>query len=146
MNGDLLRIVEVLHREKDIDKEVIFQGIEAAVASATKKHYGRDAEIRVVVDRETGALTAYEEDRLIDPEELGRIAAQSAKQMMIQKIREAELEDAIRDLERFNAITLGREDRIIGLKAEVNTLLEQMKRKKRYGSEKNPSPNQSQDG
>ncbi len=63
-----------------------------------------------------------------------------------QKIREAELEDAIHDLERFNAITLGREDRIIGLKAEVNTLLEQMKRKKRYGSEKKPSPNQSQDG
>ena len=63
-----------------------------------------------------------------------------------QKAREVELEDAIRDLERFNAITLGREDRIIGLKAEVNTLLEQMKRKNRYGSEKKPSPNQSQDG
>jgi len=64
-----------------------------------------------------------------------------------QKIREAELEDAIRDLERFNAITLGRENRIIGLKAEVNTLLEQMKRKKRYtAAENNPSPTQSQDG
>ena len=115
MNGDLLRIVEVLHREKDIDKEVIFQGIEAAVASATKKHYGRDAEIRVVVDRETGALTAYEEDRLIDPEELGRIAAQSAKQMMIQKIREAESNVIYDDFEdRKNTIITGQVQRYEG--------------------------------
>lgn len=65
-----------------------------------------------------------------------------------QKIREAELEDAIGDLERFNAIALGREDRIVELKAEVNTLLEQMKRKKRYTTtpEEKPFPNQSKDG
>ena len=49
-----------------------------------------------------------------------------------RKAREVELEDAIRDLERFNAVTVGRESRIIELKAEVNTLLEQMNRKKRY--------------
>jgi hypothetical protein len=49
-----------------------------------------------------------------------------------RKARETELEDAIHDLERFNAVTVGRESRIIELKAEVNTLLEQMDRKKRY--------------
>lgn len=48
------------------------------------------------------------------------------------KEREAELEDAIHDLERFNAVAIGRESRIIELKAEVNTLLEQMKQHKRY--------------
>lgn len=48
------------------------------------------------------------------------------------KEREAELEDAIHDLERFNAVSIGREGRIIELKAEVNTLLEQMKQTKRY--------------
>jgi hypothetical protein len=48
------------------------------------------------------------------------------------KEREAELEDAIHDLERFNAVAIGRESRIIELKAEVNTLLEQMKQPKRY--------------
>ncbi len=64
-----------------------------------------------------------------------------------QKKREAELKDAIRDLERFNAVTLGRENRIIELKAEINTLLEQMKRKKRYNvnPEKQPLPD-TQDG
>ncbi len=49
-----------------------------------------------------------------------------------QKTREAELEDAILDLERFNAVALGRENRIIELKGEVNTLLEQGNRQKRY--------------
>ncbi len=49
-----------------------------------------------------------------------------------QKEREAELEDAIHDLERFNAVAIGRENRIIELKAEVNTLLEQINRPKRY--------------
>ncbi len=121
MNGDLLRIVETLHREKDIDKDVIFQGIEAAVASATKKHYGRDVDITVVVDRETGALTAYEDGNPIDPEELGRIAAQSAKQMMIQKIREAESNVIFEDFElRKNTIITGQVQRYEGGTMIVN--------------------------
>ena len=49
-----------------------------------------------------------------------------------RKKRELELEDAIHDLERFNSVTLGRENRVIELKAEINTLLEQMNRQKRY--------------
>ena len=121
MNGDLLRIVETLHREKDIDKDVIFQGIEAAVASATKKHYGKDVDITVVVDRETGALTAYEDGNPIDPEELGRIAAQSAKQMMIQKIREAESDVIFEDFElRKNTIITGQVQRYEGGTMIVN--------------------------
>lgn len=53
-----------------------------------------------------------------------------------QKNREAELKDAISDLERFNAVSSGRENRIIELKAEVNDLLEQMNRNKRYNIDK----------
>ncbi len=99
MNGELLRIVEAIHRDKDIDKETIFLGIEAAVASATKKHYGRDSDIQVELDRETGELHAFEDGEPIDPEELGRIAAQSAKQIMIQKIREAERDVIFQEFE-----------------------------------------------
>ncbi len=58
--------------------------------------------------------------------------AQLQQDFIKQKERETELEDAIRDLERFNHVAVGRETRIIELKAEVNTLLERMKQKKRY--------------
>jgi N utilization substance protein A len=91
MNGaDLLRIVDLMHREKNIPKEVIFEGIEAAVQLATERHYGDEEGITVSIDRESGQIHAQKGDLVIDPELLGRIAAQSAKQVMIQKIREAE--------------------------------------------------------
>jgi N utilization substance protein A len=91
MNGaELLRVVEMMHREKSISKEVIFEGIEAAVQLATEKHYGEDQEIMVTIDRDSGEIQARRGEEVIDPALLGRIAAQSAKQVMIQKIREAE--------------------------------------------------------
>src|SRR5438876_8501135 len=91
MNGaDVLRIVDLMHREKNIPKEVIFDGIEAALQLATEKHYGEEAAIAVTIDRETGVIEARKGEEVIDPTLLGRIAAQSAKQVMIQKIREAE--------------------------------------------------------
>src|SRR5713226_1329540 len=91
MNGpDLLRIVDLMHREKNISKEVIFEGIEAAVQLATEKQYGEEEVIVVNIDRESGVIHARKGEQVIDPELLGRIAAQSAKQVMIQKIREAE--------------------------------------------------------
>jgi N utilization substance protein A len=91
MNGaDLLRIVDLMHREKNIPKEVIFEGIEAAVQVATERHYGDEEGIVVTIDRDSGEIKAMKGEEVIDPELLGRIAAQSAKQAMIQKIREAE--------------------------------------------------------
>ncbi len=91
MNGaDLLRIVDLMHREKSISKEIIFEGIEAAVQLATEKHYGEGTDVVVTIDRDSGVIQAKKGDEVIDPELLGRIAAQSAKQVMIQKIREAE--------------------------------------------------------
>ena len=91
MNGsDLLRIVDLMHREKSISKEIIFEGIEQAVQLATEKHYGSEEGIVVTIDRDSGQIHARRGETIIDPELLGRIAAQSAKQVMIQKIREAE--------------------------------------------------------
>jgi N utilization substance protein A len=91
MNGaDVLRIVDLMHREKNIPKDVIFEGIEAALQLATEKHYGDEEGVAITIDRDSGEIRAQKGEKLIDPEELGRIAAQSAKQVMIQKIREAE--------------------------------------------------------
>ncbi len=91
MNGaDVLRIVDLMHREKNIPKDVIFEGIEAALQLATEKHYGDEEGIAITIDRESGEIRAQKGEQVIDPEFLGRIAAQSAKQVMIQKIREAE--------------------------------------------------------
>src|SRR3984893_3225015 len=91
MNGpDLLRSVGLIKREKKISKEVIFEGIEAAVQLATEKQYGEEEDIQVNINRDSGEIHAQKGEDVIDPELLGRIAAQSAKQVMIQKIREAE--------------------------------------------------------
>jgi len=86
----LLRIVDLMHREKNIPKDVIFDGIEAALQLATEKHYGDEADIAITINRESGEIRAQKGETVIEPELLGRIAAQSAKQVMIQKIREAE--------------------------------------------------------
>src|ERR1700734_3247769 len=93
MNGpELLRIVEAMHREKNIPKEVIFTGIEAALQSAAQRSAGEEEDVLVHIDRMSGQIIAQKGDQLVDPELLGRISAQSAKQVMIQKIREAESE------------------------------------------------------
>src|SRR5438128_3772283 len=91
MNGaDVLRIVDLMHREKNIPKDVIFEGIQAALQMATEKHYGDEEGIAVSINRDSGEIKAQKGEQIIDPALLGRIAAQSAKQVMIQKIREAE--------------------------------------------------------
>ncbi|MEZ5939804.1 MAG: transcription termination factor NusA [Planctomycetaceae bacterium] len=95
MNGpEILRIVDAMHRDKGIDQEIIFGGIEAAILSAARKHYGEDRDILVEIDRVSGDVSAHLDNKPLPPDELGdllgRIAAQTAKQVMIQKIREAE--------------------------------------------------------
>lgn len=101
MNGsEVLRIVDAIHRDKGIEKEIVFTGIEAAILSAARKHYGEEREIVVTLDRMTGDAAASLDQVPLDSDELGdllgRIAAQTAKQVMIQKIREAE-RDSIYD-------------------------------------------------
>ncbi|KPK57346.1 MAG: transcription termination factor NusA [Gammaproteobacteria bacterium] len=126
MNKEILMVVDAVSNEKGVDKEIIFEAIEAALASATRKRHGDDIDVRVAIDRRTGDYDTFRrwmvfaddstelevpdrelrlEDALdIDPEAepggyveepmesiaFGRIAAQTAKQVIVQKVREAE--------------------------------------------------------
>ena len=95
--NEILRIVDAIHRDKNIDQEIVFEGIEAALVSALAKYYGEEAEITVAIDRQSGEIDATcDGDKLDSEEVVGRIGAQTAKQVMIQKIREAE-RDALYD-------------------------------------------------
>ena len=114
MNGqDLVRLVDAIRREKNIDAEIVFQGIEAALLSAAKKHFGPTQEVAITVSRETGEFSATLDGRPMDPTLLGRIAAQTAKQVMIQKIREAERTSIMQDYaDQIGAIVTGQITRI----------------------------------
>lgn len=89
--SELLRIVDSLHRDKNIDTEIVFQAIEAALVTAARKQYGEESNITVTINRMDASLSATCNGASLDPEEMiGRIGAQTAKQVIIQKIREAE--------------------------------------------------------
>ncbi|MEX1026147.1 MAG: transcription termination factor NusA [Planctomycetota bacterium] len=90
---DLLRLIDVLHREKDIPKEVLFLGLEEALGAAVRKRLeGVGDDLVIIVDRTTGEITVEDEEGEFefDMSELGRIAAQACKQTFMQKVREAE--------------------------------------------------------
>lgn len=142
MSREILLVVDVMAREKNVSKEVIFGALELALASATKKRFSEEVEVRVSVDRSTGdyetfrrwqvvpddalefpsrqiALSeAQERDAAIqlddfveeplEPVEFGRIGAQAAKQVILQKIREAEREQILNDfLDRREHLVTG---------------------------------------
>ena len=88
MNQELVRIVDNIARDKNLDRESIFQDLESAMVSGARKHFGQpDADIAVHIDRSTGEITAYKDEEIIDIKLLGRIPAQTVKQVMIQKIK-----------------------------------------------------------
>ena len=102
MNGtEILRLVDAIHRDKNIDTELVFEGIEQAILSAARKHFGEEQPIEVLIHRETGQPTVICDSKELDSdtlgEFLGRIASQTAKQVMIQKIREAERDSLFDD-------------------------------------------------
>ena len=143
MSKEILMVVDAVSNEKGVEKDVIFEAIEAALASATKRRHGDDIDVRVAIDRESGEYDTFRrwmvfaddsteleepahelrlEDALeIDAEaqpgdyvevpmesvEFGRIAAQTAKQVIVQKVREAERKQVIEEFE-------GREGELIG--------------------------------
>jgi N utilization substance protein A len=112
---EILRLVSSLHRNKDIDEEVIFQAIESALQSAARKHFGTQEDITVQIDRQTGEVAAGKGPQRIEPEMLGRIAAQTAKQIIIQKIREAESETIYKEyIGRVGALVTGSVQRFEG--------------------------------
>lgn len=91
MDGaEILRIIDALHRDKDIDKEYLFQSLEFALASAARKKLEVGEELQVHIDRRTGKVEAFKGDEKVELVDLGRIGAQVAKQVMIQRHREAE--------------------------------------------------------
>ncbi|MDP3790651.1 MAG: transcription termination factor NusA [Candidatus Omnitrophota bacterium] len=98
MNEELLTILDHMEREKGIDKELLFKAIESALASAAKKIIGnKEAAVEAVIDRTTGEINIMSEGKVIKSAEFGRIAAQTAKQVIIQKIREAERDIVLED-------------------------------------------------
>jgi len=141
MSREILLLVDALGREKNVDKEVVFGALELALASATKKRFQEDVDVRVAIDRNTGdyeafrrwkvvpddtpeyntaQMTSLEEaqekkpdakmdDYLEEPIEnipFGRIGAQTAKQVILQKIRDAEREQILNDF-------LGRKEHLV---------------------------------
>jgi len=126
MNKQILEVVEAVSNEKGVAREIIFDALEAALASATRRRHGEEMEVRVAIDRKTGEYETFRrwkvfaddsselevpdrelrfEDALdVDPKaeiggfveqpmesvDFGRIAAQTAKQVIVQKVREAE--------------------------------------------------------
>jgi len=85
-------MVDMIHREKDISKETIFLALEDALAVGVRKRLGAGEDLIVQIDRQTGEITMEDDEEVyeFDLAELGRIAAQAVKQVMIQKFREAE--------------------------------------------------------
>jgi N utilization substance protein A len=142
MSREILLVVDVMSREKNVSKDVIFAALELALASATKKRFHEDVDVRVDLDRDTGeyssvrlwhvvlddvvefperqiGLTDAKErnpevelddyiEEPLEPVEFGRIGAQAAKQVILQKIREAEREQILNDfLERKEYLVTG---------------------------------------
>ncbi|MCM8781172.1 MAG: transcription termination factor NusA [Candidatus Omnitrophica bacterium] len=94
MGQELLAIIEQIEREKGIDKEILFQAVESALLSAVRKvvDVKPNEEIKVEIDRTSGKIRAFKGKKEIDSIDLGRIAASTARQVIIQRIREAEKE------------------------------------------------------
>ena len=143
MNREMLMLVDAISREKSVDLDVVFDAVEAALASASKKFHGADWDIRVAIDRDTGEYETFrrwhvvpneaglenadaetllfeaqeqipdieEGDYIEEPIEsvpIGRIGAMAAKQVILQKIRDAEREQLLNDfLSRGEKIFVG---------------------------------------
>jgi N utilization substance protein A len=109
MNQELLRIVDGLARDKNINREVVLEDLEAAMLSAIRKANEGVEDITVKIDRKSGDIGAVVAGKAMDIRDLGRIAAQTAKQVIIQKIREAERGSIYEEyLQRKGQIVTGR--------------------------------------
>ncbi len=133
MSKEMLMVIDAVSNEKGVDREIIFDAMEAALASATRKRHGDDIDVRVAIDRESGDYDTFRrwlvfadestelefpdrELRMLDAVdynadvqpgeyveepmesvEFGRIAAQTAKQVIVQKVREAEREQVVEE-------------------------------------------------
>lgn len=92
MNQELINSLQYIEKEKGIRKEVLLDALCAALQSACRKTFGKDREIEVQIDPLTAVITLSEGGKEVFDTDFGRIAAQTAKQVIMQKIREAERE------------------------------------------------------
>lgn len=121
MNTDLIRFIDSISRDKNIDKESIFVDLEVAMLSAIRKAFDETEDATVQIDRLTGEIAATANGEAIDMKTLGRIAAQTAKQVMIQKIREDERSSIFEEYsERVGTVVTGSVIRFEGGGMTVN--------------------------
>lgn len=94
MSQELLAILDQIEREKSIKKDVLIEAVESALVSAARKVLAikPNEELKVQLDRNTGKIKAFRNNEEITSMDFGRIAASTARQVIIQKIREAEKE------------------------------------------------------
>ena len=108
MNQELVRIIDGIAREKNIETEAVFTDLEVAMVSAVRKQYDQTDEVQVKIDRLSGTIEASRNGEPLSFGELGRIAAQTAKQVMIQKLREDERGSILEEYEgRKGSIVTG---------------------------------------
>ncbi len=109
MSTELLTVLENIEREKGISRQVLIESVEAALVSAAKKViHDKDKEVEVKIDLETGKIKVFSEGKEIVSNEFGRIAAQTAKQVIFQKIREAERDVIFNEFnQKADSITTG---------------------------------------
>lgn len=91
-NQEMLRLIDSISRDRNVDKESLYRDIEQAMVSAARKHFNAadTDEFTAELDRMTGKISVWRDSEEIPLEELGRIPAQTAKQVMIQRFREDE--------------------------------------------------------
>lgn len=89
-SANFLQRVEALAKERGVDKNVIIDHIEKAMQQAAQKRFDATGDFTVTIDRETGEIRAFEDDKPVDLENLGRIVANVAKQVFVQGLRENE--------------------------------------------------------
>jgi N utilization substance protein A len=92
MNAELIRIVDGIARDKNIEREQVYSDIEQAVASGLRKHFNTEdtTEFQVQLDRSSGDISVSRQGAVIPLQSMGRIGAQTVKQVMIQLIRQDE--------------------------------------------------------
>lgn len=135
MSKEMLMVIDAVSNEKGVERNIIFEAMEAALASATRKRHGEDIDVRVSIDRESGEYETFRRWKVfadestelevpdrelrmidavdVDPDaeidgyvevpiesvEFGRIAAQTAKQVIVQRVREAERQKIVEEFE-----------------------------------------------
>ena len=111
MNGtELIRLIDSISRDRNVEKESLYRDIEQAMVSAARKHFNviDTEEFRCELDRINGQLKLFRHDQEIPLESLGRIPAQTAKQVMIQRFREDERQSIYEEYaDRVGELTTG---------------------------------------